>query len=64
METFDTAVVGGGLAGLGIATLLRERGDKVVVFEKEDQPGGKVRSVREDGFVVEMDHSGGWTVSR
>lgn len=54
METFDTAVVGGGLAGLGIATLLRQRGSNVVLFEKEDQPGGKVRSVREDGFVVEM----------
>jgi len=54
METFDTAVVGGGLAGLGTASLLRERGDNVVLFEKEDQPGGKVQSVREDGFVVEM----------
>ena len=54
MEIFDTAVVGGGLAGLGVATLLRERGKNVVLFEKEDQPGGKVRSVREDGFVVEL----------
>ena len=54
METFDTVVVGGGLAGLGTASLLRERGDHVALFEKEDQPGGKVRSVREDGFVVEM----------
>lgn len=54
METFDTAVVGGGLAGLGTASLLHQRGDNVVLFEKENEPGGKVRSVREDGFVVEM----------
>lgn len=54
MTQFDTAVVGGGLAGLGTAALLHAAGDRVTLFEKEAQPGGKVSSLREDGFVVEM----------
>lgn len=45
-------VVGGGLAGLAAAYEARQRGADVVLLEKE-RPGGKVRTIREDGFVIE-----------
>ncbi|WP_457636803.1 protoporphyrinogen oxidase [Oceanithermus sp.] len=45
-------VVGGGLAGLAAAYEARQRGAEVTLLEKE-RLGGKVRTIREDGFVIE-----------
>jgi uncharacterized protein with NAD-binding domain and iron-sulfur cluster len=39
-------VIGGGVAGLTAAHELQERGFKVVVYERNDQLGGKARSFR------------------
>jgi protoporphyrinogen/coproporphyrinogen III oxidase len=39
------AIVGGGIAGLGAAYRLREAGREVVLLEKEDEPGGRCRSL-------------------
>lgn len=39
------AVVGGGIAGLGAAFELREKGHDVVLLEKESEPGGRCRSL-------------------
>lgn len=51
------AVVGGGLSGLAIAEAIQHRSQgqavRPIVLEAEDAPGGKVRSKRQDGFVVE-----------
>ncbi|WP_457631481.1 protoporphyrinogen oxidase [Oceanithermus sp.] len=45
-------VVGGGLAGLAAAYEAKRRGAAVTLLEK-DRPGGKVRTIRDDGFVIE-----------
>lgn len=50
----DVLIVGGGLAGLGVASFLHREGLQVQVHESGDQPGGKVQTVREDGYVVEL----------
>ncbi len=52
-------VVGGGISGLAAATFLVSAGHDVVVLEASPEPGGKVRSTREDGRV--LDHAAnGW----
>ncbi|GAA5149974.1 protoporphyrinogen oxidase [Pseudonocardia eucalypti] len=47
------AVIGSGPAGLGAAWRLREAGHPVTVFERNGQLGGRMRTVRRDGFQVE-----------
>ncbi|MFE6101753.1 protoporphyrinogen/coproporphyrinogen oxidase [Streptomyces laurentii] len=49
----DVAVVGAGLAGLAAAQELRRGGREVTVFEAADAPGGRMRTLREDGYVVD-----------
>lgn len=48
-------VVGGGIAGLAAARRLEALvpAAEIVLLEREAVPGGKVRTEREDGFVVE-----------
>ena len=36
-------VIGAGMAGLATARLLREKGNEVVVYERNDRPGGMIR---------------------
>lgn len=47
------AVAGAGLAGLIAAVELSESGHDVTVYESNDEVGGRVRSVRRDGFVFD-----------
>ncbi|MDI3317713.1 MAG: protoporphyrinogen oxidase [Bacillota bacterium] len=47
------AVVGGGVAGLSAALELRDRGLEVLLLEGSGRLGGKVRSERVDGFLLE-----------
>lgn len=49
----DVVVVGAGVAGLECARSLHERGLAVRVVEASDGVGGRVRSDRVDGFVVD-----------
>ena len=46
-------VVGGGIAGLTAAYALRKQGFEVSVLEREDTPGGRMRSERHGEFVVD-----------
>nr|WP_246385272.1 NAD(P)/FAD-dependent oxidoreductase [Armatimonas rosea] len=46
-------VVGAGLAGLTSARLLQEAGVEVVVYEKSDGIGGRVRSDTVEGFTLD-----------
>ena len=46
-------VVGGGIAGLTAAYTLQKDGFDVEVLEREDTPGGRMRSERHGGFVVD-----------
>jgi phytoene dehydrogenase-like protein len=49
----DAVVVGAGLAGLTAARLLSERGLAVVVLEASDGVGGRVRTDRVEGFLLD-----------
>jgi protoporphyrinogen/coproporphyrinogen III oxidase len=48
----DVVVVGAGIAGLTAAFRLQEAGLSVLVLEAAEEPGGKMSSVRRDGFVI------------
>lgn len=47
---YDTAIVGGGLAGLTTAALLARAGQRVLVLEKSKHIGGRARTTSRDGF--------------
>jgi glycine/D-amino acid oxidase-like deaminating enzyme len=49
----DVVVVGAGLAGLACARVLTEAGLDVHVWESEDAVGGRVRTDRVDGFLLD-----------
>ncbi len=51
----SVVVIGGGISGLAAATRLAERLDpaSVVLIEGESRLGGKIRTERTDGFVLE-----------
>lgn len=46
-------VVGSGFGGLAAAIRLRARGYEVLVLEALDQPGGRARTFRQDGFTFD-----------
>lgn len=48
-----TAIIGAGITGLTAAFELRRRGSACRVFEASDRPGGAIRTVHEEGFLVE-----------
>jgi oxygen-dependent protoporphyrinogen oxidase len=50
----DVAVIGGGVSGLATVEYLRRRGVDAVCFEAEDRPGGVMRTMRQDGRVLEL----------
>jgi oxygen-dependent protoporphyrinogen oxidase len=49
----QVAVVGAGISGLGAAYRLHEAGYRVRLFDAYDKPGGKMRTLRKDGFFFE-----------
>jgi phytoene dehydrogenase-like protein len=49
----DVLIIGGGLAGLSCARVLSEEGRRVRVLEASDRVGGRVRTERVDGFLVD-----------
>ena len=53
MPTKRIAIVGAGIAGLTAAYRLHRLGHAVTVFERSAQPGGAVRSIRENGYLIE-----------
>lgn len=52
-NSFDTIVVGAGIAGLTAATYLSREGRKVLLFEKNKECGGLVNSFVLDGFLFD-----------
>lgn len=52
------AVIGGGISGLSTAFYLKRGGADVTVFEKEERVGGKMKTVREDGYIIETGPNG------
>lgn len=49
----DAIVLGGGISGLTTGYLLQQKGLDFSVIEKNSFPGGPIRSVIKDGFLVE-----------
>ncbi|MDP2795257.1 MAG: protoporphyrinogen oxidase [Sulfurisoma sp.] len=47
------AVLGGGISGLTAAHALMREGHEVVVLDRGATPGGRIRTERRDGFLVE-----------
>lgn len=50
---FDVAIVGAGIAGLTAAKVLTEAGKNVLLIEKSDGVGGRVRTDEVDGFLLD-----------
>lgn len=50
----SVAVVGAGLTGLTAALRLKQRGNRVVVYEASDRIGGSIKSERRDGYLPEL----------
>ncbi len=53
-------VIGSGFAGLSAASFLAKAGWEVHVLEKHDQPGGRCRHFKVDGFSFDMGPSWYW----
>jgi all-trans-retinol 13,14-reductase len=49
-NTYNTIIVGGGIAGLTSAAYLSRAGKKVLLIEKNRECGGLVNSFTRDGF--------------
>ena len=51
------AIIGAGISGLTTAYYMRDAAD-CVIFESQDEPGGTMRSSREQGYVMEWGPNG------
>lgn len=51
--TWDVIVIGAGLGGLLAGAILAKRGRRVLVLEREEQVGGRLRSYDVDGYVLD-----------
>ena len=52
-EMWDYVVVGAGLTGLGMASLLSFEGSRVLLIEREAEVGGRSRTTQKNGFVLD-----------
>lgn len=54
VERKKVGIVGAGPGGLSCAMLLASRGIDVVIFEKEDRPGGRNSGIYKNGYVFDV----------
>jgi phytoene desaturase len=54
------AIIGSGFSSLSAACYLAKEGHEVVMFEKNDSPGGRARKFKADGFTFDMGPSWYW----
>jgi phytoene dehydrogenase-like protein len=54
MSRFDAIVIGGGISGLGVASLLSKRGYRTILLEKEPILGGRTSSFPFRGYTVDI----------
>lgn len=60
----DVVVVGAGIAGLTVATLLSQRGKSVRCLEARDRIGGGPHTVFDSGLAIDMGASWFWRCHR
>jgi phytoene desaturase len=53
-------IIGSGFAGLSAACFLAKAGYTVTVLEKQHEPGGRARQLKEQGFIFDMGPSWYW----
>ena len=53
MTDIDVLIVGGGISGLSIAWYLAQAGVSVEVWEQDTRPGGKIQSIKANGYLTE-----------
>jgi phytoene desaturase len=56
----SVVVIGSGFAGLASACVLAQAGVRVILFEKNDRPGGRARHFTANGFMFDMGPSWYW----
>ena len=49
----SVVVVGAGISGLCVAYWLKQKGIQVTVFEKDSEVGGTMKTIRDDGWLIE-----------
>ncbi len=54
MERYDIIVVGAGPGGVTVASLLANAGQKVLLVDKNERPGGRMMTLRREGFSYEL----------
>lgn len=57
MNDVDVLVIGGGISGLSIARLLAEQDVNVMLWERDERPGGKIRTEMHAGYLLEQSAS-------
>jgi len=53
MSEQRVAIVGAGIAGLHCASILIENGIEVLIFDQEREVGGRMKTTRKDGFLLD-----------
>lgn len=52
IEIYDMIIIGSGLGGLAAATLLSQKGFKILIVESKDRIGGRFSTIEHDGFKL------------
>lgn len=60
MKEKKVVIIGSGFAGLSAACFIAKAGWHVIVIEKNEQPGGRARQLKADGFTFDMGPSWYW----
>ncbi len=60
MNDKNAIIIGSGFAGMSAACFMAKAGWNVTVLEKHDQPGGRARQLKIDGFSFDMGPSWYW----
>ena len=53
-QKIKIVIIGGGLTGLTLAYLLQRKGVGYILLEKDERPGGVIRTLQRDGFTYEV----------